>query len=54
MDNNKNKLRTEDKSKSELRKMFPHDGDVEIATLEDIKKPDRQEGASLRNTTTRK
>jgi hypothetical protein len=53
MDNNKNLLKTEDKSRAELRKMFPHDGDEEIEDLKDIKKSHKQAGASLKNTTTR-
>jgi hypothetical protein len=53
MKNNKNLLRTEDKSRSELRKMFPHDGEEEIEDIEGIKKAHRQEGQSLKNTTTR-
>lgn len=53
MDNNKNLLKTEDKTKSELRKMFPHDGDAEIESLHGIKKSHKQSGQSLKNTTTR-
>lgn len=53
MDNNKNLLKTEDKSRAELRKMFPHDGDIEINSLEDIKKSHKQSGQALKNTTTR-
>jgi hypothetical protein len=53
MNNNKNLLKTEDKSRSELRKMFPHDGEEEINDLEDIKKSHKQSGQSLKNTTTR-
>jgi hypothetical protein len=52
MDNNKNLLKTEDKSRSELRKMFPHDGEHEINSL-DVKKSHKQQGQSLKNTTTR-
>lgn len=53
MNNNKNLLKTEDKSRTELRKMFPHDGEVEIESLQDIKKSHKQSGQSLKNTTTR-
>lgn len=44
MKNNKNLLRTEDKSRAELREMFPHDGEEEINDLEDIKKAHKQSG----------
>ena len=53
MKNNKNLLKTEDKSRAELRKMFPHDGEEEINDLEDIKKSHKQSGQALKNTTTR-
>ena len=53
MHNNKNLLKTEEKSKSELRKMFPHDDEAEIDALKDIEKSHKQSGASLKNTTTR-
>ncbi|MCX7709980.1 MAG: hypothetical protein N2484_09030 [Clostridia bacterium] len=53
MDNNKNLLKTEDKSRAELREMFPHDGEVEIESLKHIKKSHKQSGQSLKNTTTR-
>lgn len=53
MNNNKNLLKTEDKSRTELKKMFPHDGEAEIDSLEDIKKSNKQSGQSLKNITTR-
>lgn len=53
MDNNRNKLKTEDKSRAELRNMFPHDGEAEIESLEDVKKSHKQSGQALKNTTTR-
>lgn len=53
MHNNKNLLKTEEKSRSELRKMFPHDVKAEINSLKDIEKAHKQSGASLKNTTTR-
>lgn len=53
MHNNKNLLRTEDKSRSELREMFPRDGEAEISALEDIKKSHKQAGQALKNTKTK-
>lgn len=53
MHNNKNLLKTEEKSESELRKMHPHDVESEIDSLKSIKKSHKQEGAALKNTTTR-
>ena len=53
MKNNKNLLKTEDKSRAELREMFPHDGEEEINDMEGIKKTNKQSGQSLKNTTTR-
>ncbi len=53
MDNNKNLLRSENKSKGELQEMFPHDGDKEIKSLEGVQKSHKQTGHSLKNTTTR-
>lgn len=53
MDHNKNLLKTEDKSRSELREMFPHDGEAEIESLHGIHKSHKQSGQSQKNTTTR-
>lgn len=53
MDNNKNLLKTEDKSRAELRNMFPHDGDKEIIDMEGVKKSHKQAGHSQKNTTSR-
>lgn len=53
MDNNKNLMRTEDKSKSEIQKMFPQAGASEFNSLNNVKKSHKQQGQSLKNTTTR-
>jgi|GEM_PF-4098487 len=53
MDNNKNLLKTDDKTRAELREMFPHDGEKEIEDIEGIRKSHKQEGQARKNTTTR-
>jgi hypothetical protein len=60
MKNNKNLMKTEEKSNAELRKMFPQNGSDLIAMDDrrvdhhgDDKEHNKQQGQSLKNTTTR-
>lgn len=60
MHNNKNLMKTEEKSNAEIRKMFPKDG-PEIIAMDsrrvdkhgNDKEYNKQQGQSMKNTTTR-
>jgi hypothetical protein len=61
MDNNKNLMKTEEKSNAEIRKMFPKDGPEIIKAMDNRrvdhhgndKEYNKQQGQSMKNTTTR-